>query len=104
MGRYYDREGKKIILGQWSDLMEDDDYRRVALDLVDDRWSVSTVWLGLDHQFLGDGPPLIFETMVFDKGSPSYHDMEQRRYSTLEQALAGHAEMVQLAETWKETT
>jgi hypothetical protein len=27
---------------------------------------VSTVFLGLDHNF-GGGPPLVFETMVFDK-------------------------------------
>lgn len=26
---------------------------------------LSTVWLGLDHNFLGGGPPLIFETMLF---------------------------------------
>lgn len=25
---------------------------------------ISTVFLGLDHQF-GDGPPLLFETMIF---------------------------------------
>lgn len=26
---------------------------------------LSTVWLGLDHNFFGIGPPLIFETMLF---------------------------------------
>ena len=26
---------------------------------------VSTVFLGCDHQFRDDGPPLLFETMVF---------------------------------------
>jgi hypothetical protein len=26
---------------------------------------VSTVFLGLDHRMFGDGPPLLFETMVF---------------------------------------
>src|SRR6185437_442758 len=50
----------------------------------DDR--VSTIWLGLDHT-LGDGSPLIFETMVFD----GHWDSElQWRYSTEEQARAGH--------------
>ena len=28
---------------------------------------VSTVFLGVDHQ-VGDGPPLLFETMVFGSG------------------------------------
>lgn len=103
MGRYYDRSGKRISLHQWGDLMQDDEYRRVALDLIEDRWSVSTVWLGLDHRFFDDGAPLIFETMVFDKGSPSYRDSEQRRYTTEEQARAGHAEMVASFNQEKET-
>lgn len=52
---------------------------------------VSTVFLGLDHAF-GQGSPLIFETMVF--GGPL--DGRQDRYSTYEQAEAGHAAMVAL--------
>jgi hypothetical protein len=52
---------------------------------------VSTVFLGIDHQFEEGGPPLLFETMVF--GGP--HDQEQERYSTWEEAEAGHARMVE---------
>ncbi|HDZ39795.1 MAG TPA: hypothetical protein ENH62_16225 [Marinobacter sp.] len=52
---------------------------------------VSTVFLGEDHSF-GEGPPLIFETMVFPLGEWNQQDMN--RYSTLEQAKAGHADMV----------
>jgi len=51
---------------------------------------VSTVFIGLDHRFTGDGPPLVFETMVF--GGP--FDQEQERYSTWDEAVAGHARMV----------
>ena len=51
---------------------------------------VSTVFLGLDHQF-GDGPPLLFETMVFG----GEHDQEQWRYSTWDEAVAGHAAAVE---------
>ncbi len=51
---------------------------------------VSTVFLGLDHGY-GDGPPVLFETMVF--GGPL--DGEQVRYKTWEQAEAGHTAMVQ---------
>lgn len=50
---------------------------------------VSTVFLVFDHGF-GSEPPLVFETMVF--GGPL--DQEQDRYSTWEQAEAGHREMV----------
>lgn len=51
---------------------------------------VSTVWLGLDHNCSDEGPPLIFETMVFGESL----DGEKRRYSTEAEAIAGHAEMV----------
>ena len=37
--------------------------RRVALTRVGP-YCVSTVFLGIDHQW-GDGPPLLFETMVY---------------------------------------
>lgn len=50
------------------------------------------VFLGLDHSF-DDGPPLIFETMVFPSES-DYADLDCERYSTPAQAVAGHAAMV----------
>ena len=49
---------------------------------------VSTVFLGLDHNW-GDGPPLLFETMVFG----GEHDEEQERYATWDEAVAGHEAM-----------
>jgi len=72
-----------------SDSMQIDD-RRVALDKdVAPGAEVSTVFLGLDHAF-GDGPPVLFETMVF--GGPL--DGEQDRYCTWDEAVAGHAAML----------
>lgn len=53
-------------------------------------YEVSTVFLGIDHQF-GDGPPLLFETMVFGGDL----DEEMDRYSTWEDAEHGHAAMVE---------
>lgn len=50
---------------------------------------VSTIFLCIDHGW-GEGPPIIFETMVF--GGPL--DQEQWRYSTEAQALAGHARAI----------
>lgn len=83
---YYDRSGQPIGMMEWATEMEGN--RRVAADEVDGV-RVSTVWLGLDHSF-GGGCPLIFETMVF--GGPL--DMEQDRYSTEAEAIAGHVSML----------
>lgn len=63
--------------------------RRVAETTIGRRL-VSTVFLGIDHSF-GEGPPLLFETMVF--GAPSYNDQVCERYSTKADALAGHAQI-----------
>jgi len=51
---------------------------------------LSTVWLGLDRRY-GDGPPLIFETMLFAPGT--MHELDIDRYATEAEALAGHAAM-----------
>lgn len=50
---------------------------------------VSTIFLGLNHNFFGN-EPLIFETMIFGGTLDQYQD----RYSTKEQALRGHREAV----------
>lgn len=66
--------------------------RRLAVTTIpgpDAPIRISTVFLGLDHQF-GDGPPVLWETMVF--GGPLDGNLE--RYSTRADALAGHADIV----------
>ena len=55
---------------------------------------VSTVFVGLDRSF-GDGPPLLFETMIF--GGPFDRDKYQERCSTWEEAEAQHAKAVEFA-------
>lgn len=76
---------------------------------------ISTVFLGLDHNFnrmWGEGVPLVFETMVFEReddeptyvsnifeklrfsGGIDWHDIEMSRCSTWEQAEAQHAAVV----------
>jgi len=67
--------------------------RRVAdTTLADGKW-VSTVWLGLNHSY-GDGPPLIFETMVFPSRD-DFTDLDCKRYATEEEATTGHKEMIE---------
>lgn len=46
---------------------------------------VSTVFLGLDHNF-GGGIPILFETMIFG----GEHDQFQERYATWVEAINGH--------------
>src|SRR5204863_9223826 len=92
MSDRYKLEGHKAVavddLLEWGRWLQTAD-RRVGLDIFGDI-RVSTVFLGLDHSF-GGGAPLLFETMVF--GGPLAG--EQERYSTWEQAEAGHKLMVE---------
>lgn len=88
MPDYYAKDGSPLELMDWAAAMEGDD-RQVADDSVDDV-RVSTVWLGLNHNFNPDGPPLIFETMVFGGDDDGWQD----RYSTEAQARAGHTKVV----------
>lgn len=57
--------------------------------------SVSTVFLGIDHNFTGMGEPILFETMVFD----DYGEVIRStfaRYSTWDEAETGHARAVEM--------
>lgn len=97
---YYDKAGHAISPRQCGELLEDPQYRRVVETVLPDGTWVSTVWIGLDHDFGGQGPPLIFETRAVPstrlRTSPSRGGREAiKRYSTLEAAQAGHEEMVQ---------
>ncbi len=51
------------------------------------RYLVSTVFLGIDHNFWGKGKPVLFETMVF--GGKGNGDMEGR-YTNFASAIKGH--------------
>lgn len=67
--------------------------RHVADDTVGNL-RVSTVFLGLNHSFLDDGRPLLFETMVFaleDGRGAEAEGFDMQRYSTYDEAEAGHA-------------
>ena len=65
--------------------------RRVAFDKVG-ALDVSTVFLGVDHNFRSNGDPILFETMVFGPVDSRFEvdEVETRRYSTWDQAEVGH--------------
>jgi hypothetical protein len=91
-GLYYNRRGEQVGTSEASALILGD--RHVArTHLVVDGVPVivSTVHLVFDHQY-SDGPPLIFETMVFGVAD----DNPQWRYSTEEEAKLGHQKVVEL--------
>jgi hypothetical protein len=69
---------------------QDNDPWRVALTTVG-KVDISTVFLGLDHNFFG-GKPLLFETMVFGGENDEY----QNRCSTWEEAEAMHQVAVEI--------
>lgn len=92
---YYRRDGTPYSgTMEWAEDFEKSD-RRVAKDVLADGKVVSTVFLGLDHNW-GGGKPLIFETMVFSEIGGEEVDIE--RYSTEEEAVEGHKKMVK---KWK---
>lgn len=120
MSLWYGRDGKVLVdaeLGtkEWEKqmskiekLLTDPAYKIVQQDYTPKKkYWVSTVWLGLDHSFMGKGKPIIFETMVFsgrtskkkpDKFFPAgftyRRDFEQVRYSTEAEAIKGHKKLL----------
>jgi len=79
-------------MARWGEMFRDIKARRVAESQVADFW-VSTVFLGLDHSF-GEGPPLLFETMVFSEDGETIGRLD--RYATWDEAAAGHELMIAL--------
>lgn len=69
----------------------DRDKKHVALT-EKDGIRVSTVFLGMDHAY-DSNIPLLFETMIFG----GKNDEDQWRYSTWDEAYAGHIEACKLA-------
>lgn len=105
--KYYILDGNDVRLADlcaWAEWFEHSPKDRlISLTLVDPRTAdtkpfgglgdikVSTVFLGIDHNYTETGPPILFETMVFG----GLLDQEQERYATMAEALSGHAAMVE---------
>jgi hypothetical protein len=98
---YFDVDGRPLSMSEWGLMLqerseENADEWRIGHDVIG-AYEVSTVWLGLDHSYLPEAPPLIFETMVFE---PEYERLSserfdyQLRYSTKDEARAGHERVV----------
>ena len=89
---YYGPDGQPMTMEEWAAARSRDDdslWQKHHLVTKTDSAEVSTVWLGMDHSW-GDGPPLIFESLVF--GGALADEMD--RYSTWREAQNGHAALV----------
>lgn len=80
------RFDEAALLAWATEVWGDGDGRRVAFDEVAPGVEVSTVFLGIDHNHFGKGPPILFETMIFD----DYGGGDQFRFETWDQAVEGH--------------
>ncbi len=97
-------ENKQVVRCRMSDLLERYDGRdplgqggmgrHVDQDVVRGKFTVSTVFLALDHGFGGE--PMWFETMVFG----GLYDQEMWRYSTYAQAWVGHQQVLAMVQDW----
>lgn len=79
-----------LMWARWYEGTFDSGERRVAEDTIGNGVWVSTVFLGTDYDFVGKGPPVLWETAVFEKDEP----VDIRRYSSREDAERGHREVV----------
>lgn len=89
--KYYILDGYKAVragASRWARWSETADRAVDSTQVGTGR--VSTVFLGLNQNF-DDGPPLLFETMVFG----GTLDGEMERYTTWGEAQQGHARMVE---------
>ena len=78
--RWFEKERR-----EWQIISEVDCYR------------ISTVFLGLDHNYTGVGPPILWETMVFHQADKEddLHQHMARCAGGFEQAEAMHIRMVE---------
>lgn len=86
---FIDKKIRQVSWLEWAKWFEEVGNRRVAKTNLSNGICISTVFLGLDHQF-GQGPPILFETMVF-RGQ---FDGWRWRYCTYKESIIGHKRVV----------
>jgi|GraSoiStandDraft_50_1057286.scaffolds.fasta_scaffold1036429_1 hypothetical protein len=80
-------------LSRWGAWFESAPNRVLERDHLPGDVLVSTVFLGIDHNFSDRGSPLLWETMIL--GGP--HNGYCQRYASRKAALAGHQTGVEIA-------
>ncbi len=81
-------------LYKWGTWMQRPGIRVVKQEKVGET-KVSTVFLGLNHNY-EEGPPVLWETMIFSSEHPGIDQTQDRCSGTREQAEAMHERMMEL--------
>src|SRR5262245_11987790 len=101
--QFYILDGKhrpiKTDVLTWGRWFEDFFANRFVAEKIIGDVRISTVCIVFDHRYFGDGPPLIFETMIFG----GEFDQSQWRYSSWDDAVTGHAMAVKKVRAKVET-
>ncbi|WP_329521199.1 hypothetical protein [Spirillospora sp. NBC_01491] len=88
---WFDRQGRPITIQEAEPLLADLSYKIIA-KYEEGGHLVLTVWLGADYDLSPSGPPILFQTMIFDAARRPAEYLE--RYPTEAAALAGHDQAV----------
>lgn len=69
---HFDKDGEPISLAKWMTLSNNEEYRIIKQDRLNEDYFISTVWTGMDTNVglfynLPNYKPLVFETAVFVK-------------------------------------
>jgi hypothetical protein len=92
--RHYILNGHEVVpavnVAVWAQWIAIESMARTVAKTDTSGCTVSTVFLGLDHRFSGEGPPVLFETLIFG----GKHDGEMWRCCTWDEAEAQHARVV----------
>ena len=98
LDKYWILKDKKVIevndVLEWGRFFKKTKERIVKQETLPSGYWVSTVFLGIDHNFELSGSPLLFETMVFSEKEGKKDEVDMERYATYEEAEKGHEKMV----------
>ena len=98
------RQPKEAELLEWAEWFETNK-ARISKQTREGKYFISSVFLGLDHNW-GDGEPILWETMVFEDIEPveeeifgkkytrTHKDIFQKRYHTEHKMLLQHNELI----------
>ena len=86
-----DKEPVKSTLLEWGRWLETSKDRIIDLTEIDGI-RISTVFIGIDHNWRDSGPPILFETMIFGGEHNEYQD----RCATYDEAKVMHTKAIWL--------
>ena len=86
------REPVEVDLMEWARWLQENENDRSVKKTKIAGTDISTAFLGVDHNFSGEGSPILFETMIL--GGP--YNQYCWRYSTWDEAIEGHNRVIEL--------